>query len=190
MGGEEMMLDLGRLVAEHHEVLFRYAYRLSGSVPDAEDLTQQAFLNAQQKLGQVRSSESVRSWLLAIVRNCFLKSCQKRRPLAAEDLRVDLESFPSRVPEAEAIDRERLQKALDELPPLYRVVLAMFYFEDCSYREIAEKLDLPVGTVMSRLARAKGYLRTRLFDLGTGRVGPPKSAAHREDSRHGQTAER
>ena len=56
-----------------------------------------------------------------------------------------------------------IQQALDELPEKFRLILVMFYFEDCSYREIAEKLDLPMGTVMSRLARAKGYLRSRLL---------------------------
>lgn len=157
-------LDVARLVAEHHQAIYRYAYRLTGSVPDAEDLTQQVFLKAQQKLGQVRSAESVRSWLFTILRNSFLKSCQKRCPVPAGNLSLDIELIPERGPRDLVIDQERLQAAIDELSPPYRVVLLMFYYEDCSYREIAGRLGVPIGTVMSRLARAKGHLRCRLFE--------------------------
>ena len=62
------------------------------------------------------------------------------------------------------VDSAELQAAIDELPAEFRLVVAMFYFEDCSYRDIAEKLDVPIGTVMSRLARAKGHLREKLFE--------------------------
>ena len=67
------------------------------------------------------------------------------------------------VPEELAFDSEELQQAIDNLPDDYKVVLAGFYFEDCSYKELAERLELPIGTVMSRLSRAKGYLRTQLL---------------------------
>ncbi len=157
-------LDVTRLVAEHHQAIYRYAYRLTGSVPDAEDLTQQVFLKAQQGLAQVRSVESIRSWLYAILRNSFLKDCQKRRPVPAGDLSLNVALIPDRTPDPWAFDQERLQAAIEELPPVYRVVLTMFYFEDCSYREIAERLEVPIGTVMSRLARAKAHLRCRLFE--------------------------
>ena len=155
---------IGRLVDEHHRVLFAYAYRLTGAIPDAEDLTQQTFLTAQEKLGQLRSPASVRSWLFTILRNHFLKDCQKKRPQAACNLDLNINSVPDTIPREDEIDREKLQLALDELAPNYRLVLTMFYFEDCSYREIAERLDMPMGTVMSRLARAKGHLRSTLLD--------------------------
>ena len=70
------------------------------------------------------------------------------------------------------MDSAELQAAIDELPAEFRVVVAMFYFEECSYREIAEKLDLPIGTVMSRLARAKGHLRAKLFETEPVRAKP------------------
>ncbi len=70
------------------------------------------------------------------------------------------------------MDTAELQAAIDELPAEFRVVVAMFYFEECSYREIAEKLDLPIGTVMSRLARAKGHLRSKLFETEPVRAKP------------------
>lgn len=156
-------IDLAHLVAEHHQAVYRYAYRLTGSVPDAEDLTQQVFLTVHRKLDQLRSAESGRSWLFTILRNCFLKSHQKRRPIPAGSLELNVDLIPAEVP-ADEIDQERLQLALNELPDEFRVVVVMFYFEDCSYREIAEKLELPIGTVMSRLARAKRDLRLQLFE--------------------------
>lgn len=173
-------MDIAQVVAEHHQAVYRYAFRLAGSVPDAEDLTQQVFLTAQQKSGQLRQAERIRSWLFAILRNHFLKSCQKRRPIPAENLRLNIDTIPADVPDSEAIDRERLQQALDDLPAKYRVVVAMFYYESCSYREIAERLELPIGTVMSRLARAKGHLRAALFE-GEGRkaASPHNSPASR-----------
>ena len=156
-------LDVAQLVAEHHQAVYRYAYRLTGSVPDAEDLSQQVFLVAQEKLAQLRKAANARSWLFAILRNCFLKARQRRRPVAIANLQLNVDLMPAEVPKDEDIDRERLQEALNELSDGFRVVLVMFYFEDCSYREIAAELDLPIGTVMSRLARAKGYLRSKLL---------------------------
>jgi RNA polymerase sigma-70 factor (ECF subfamily) len=65
-------------------------------------------------------------------------------------------------PEVDEVDREQLAAALTELPDEFRLVVLMFYFEELSYQEIAESLDIPIGTVMSRLSRAKGHLRQRL----------------------------
>ena len=162
MADQRPNVDVAGLVAQHHQAVFGYAYRLSGSIPDAEDLSQQVFLVAQQKLGQLRKVESAKSWLFAILRNCFLKSQQRQRPVAAASLRLDVDTIPAETPKSEDIDRERLQQALDELPGVFRIVLVLFYFEQCSYKEIAEKLELPIGTVMSRLARAKSHLREKL----------------------------
>jgi RNA polymerase sigma-70 factor, ECF subfamily len=156
--------DIARLVAEHHRAVYGYAFRLAGSVSDAEDLTQQVFLLAQQRVRQLRQPESARSWLFAILRNCFFKACERHDPVAATNLGLNLDTMPSADDGEEAIDSERLQQALNELSAEFRMVLAMYYYEECSYREIAEKLDVPIGTVMSRLARAKVQLRTKLFE--------------------------
>ncbi len=164
MAAERGGTKIAQLVAEHHQAIYRYAYRLSGCAADAEDLTQQVFLSAQQNLGQLRSVDHPRNWLYAILRNDFLKACRKRRPMPFGDLPLGLENIPAEIPDDDAIDRERLQQALDELPPDFRLVVMMFYFEDCSYRQIAESLKLPIGTVMSRLARAKAHLRAKLFE--------------------------
>jgi RNA polymerase sigma-70 factor (ECF subfamily) len=129
---------------------------------DAEDLTQQTFLLAQERLHQLREPERVRGWLLAIARSCYLKSRRKRIPLPAAALELDVEEIPADVRESE-IDSQLLQAAIDELPDDFKVVLVMFYFQDCSYKEIAAQLETPIGTVMSRLTRAKSHLRRRLL---------------------------
>jgi RNA polymerase sigma-70 factor (ECF subfamily) len=163
MGDSLLRAEVARLVADHHEALYRYAYRLCGSVADAEDLVQQTFLTACGKLDQVRSADSVLSWLYAVLRNTYLKSCRKRGPVAAGDLDLALDSIPEELPEPLVIDREELQAALNALPEEFKIVVLMFYFEHCSYQEIADQLGLPTGTVMSRLSRAKGQLRARLL---------------------------
>jgi RNA polymerase sigma-70 factor (ECF subfamily) len=158
------VLDIATLVAEHHAVLYRYAYRLTGSVSDAEDLTQQTFLSAQLKLDQLRSSSSGRPWLFAILRNCYIKTKRTQSPLTAASLDMDMNSVPDELPGESWIDQEKLQAAINELPDEFKLVLLLFYFEECSYREIAERLSLPDGTVMSRLSRAKNHLRCKLVE--------------------------
>ncbi len=156
--------DIVRLVAEHHQSVYRYAYRLTGSVHDAEDLTQQTFLTAQRKMGDLRNIDAARGWLFTILRNCFLRERQKRRPALAADLGVCVDPVAPAVLADDPSDSIRLQEALNRLPDGFRLAVVMFYFERCSYREIADELGVPVGTVMSRLARAKGHLRSILVD--------------------------
>lgn len=159
----EVGLDLARLVHEHHAELYRYAFRLAGRPADAEDLVQQTFLIAQQRIEQVRTADRVRPWLYAVLRSCFLKECRKRVPLSASQLELDVEAVASPAEESSEVDPQELRAALDALPDESRVMVVMFYFEEASYKEIAEQLNLKLGTVMSRLARAKQKLRERLF---------------------------
>jgi RNA polymerase sigma-70 factor (ECF subfamily) len=180
MAKDRPTVDVAQLVAEHHQAVYRYAYRLTGSIQDAEDLAQQVFLVAQRKLGQLRKLDSARKWLFVILRHCFLRDRQRRRPVLAVDLRLNIDSVPADPP-GEEIDRDRLQRALNELPEAFRLVLVMFYFEDCSYREMAERLDVPIGTVMSRLARAKGRFRAILFEAER-----PARVRRSEDELHGR----
>ncbi len=166
LDGARPAWGIEQVVASHHRAVYRYAFRLTGRVADAEDLAQQAFLIAQQKLDQVRDPAKADRWLYAVVRNCFLKSRRRRRPTAAANLDLQIEAAAMEVPEDNGIDRELLDRALDDLPDPYRLVVVMYYFEDYSYKEIAQELRLPVGTVMSRLARAKQRLRQRLAGRG------------------------
>jgi RNA polymerase sigma-70 factor (ECF subfamily) len=153
-----------RLVDEHYVALYRYAYRLSGSAADAEDLTQEAFCKAQLNLSQLRQSDRVKPWLFSILRNAYLHRVRAESKQACVSLN-GIGDVPDRVPDSlPDVDPERLQQALKDLPEGMRTPLILYYFEDFSYRDIAEQMDLPMGTVMSRLARAKAYLRTRLLD--------------------------
>jgi RNA polymerase sigma-70 factor, ECF subfamily len=154
--------DLAALVIAHHAAVFRYAHRLCGCTIEAEDLTQQAFLIALQKFDQLREPDRACSWLLAVVRTCFLKSIRKTRPLPMANFDALVEHVAARTPTVEEIDRDQLAAALAELPEEFRVVVVMYYFEELSYQEIAEELEIPVGTVMSRLSRGKSHLRRRL----------------------------
>jgi len=156
-------LDLVWLVREHYGDVYRYAFRLSGSQSDAEDLTQQTFLVVQGRLHQVREPEKILRWLFAVLRSCFLKSFRRQRPVAAGSIELDVEQIPEHRIAACRLDQQDVQTALNELPDDYRIVVLMFYFEELSYQEIAIRLELPIGTVMSRLSRAKGRMRQRFF---------------------------
>lgn len=163
MGDGSPSITIEELVEQFHLPVYRFAFRLTGQATDAEDLTQQTFLTAQESLHQLRDPASARSWLFTILRNRFLKERMRWEPVSAADLELDLDVVPESPSLIEHIDYERLQQAIDSLPSEYRLVLVMFYFEEYRYREIAERLELPIGTVMSRLARAKRHLRRALL---------------------------
>jgi RNA polymerase sigma-70 factor (ECF subfamily) len=152
-----------RLVETYYAPLYRYAYRLTGSGIDAEDLTQETFCKVQQHLGQLRDPLRAKPWLFSILRNAYLHRirAEKGQTVVPLDVVGDLAEPPA--DPLPAIDPERLQAALSELPEVYRTPIILYYFEDFSYRDIAEQMDLPIGTVMSRLARAKLFLRDRLL---------------------------
>jgi RNA polymerase sigma-70 factor (ECF subfamily) len=148
------------LVERYYALLYRYAYRLTGSEADAEDLTQQTFLTAQAKWDQLREEDKAKSWLFTIARNAFLK--ELRAPACVASSVLDELPGPSSDAAESDFDEERLQNVLNDLPEEFRSPVVLFYFEEFSYREIAEQMEVPVGTIMSRLARAKAYLRLRL----------------------------
>jgi RNA polymerase sigma-70 factor (ECF subfamily) len=166
---ETAAAELTSLVVAHHAAVYRYACRLCGCPIEAEDLVQQAFLIAHQKLHQLRDPQRACSWLLAVLRSCFLKSIRKARPVPAQNVYLEVDQVAVETPVVEEIDREQLAAALAELPDEFRLVLMMFYFEELSYQEIAQELEIPIGTVMSRLSRAKGHLRRRLAPAETHR---------------------
>jgi RNA polymerase sigma-70 factor (ECF subfamily) len=158
--GSQRMVS--RLVTEHYQSLYRYAYRLCGSAADAEDLVQETFCKAQMRFSQLHDVARARAWLFAILRNAFLHRCRKKQLEAAVSLEGILEPtepLPEDLPEVEP---EQLQAALLELPEEFRTPVILFYFEEFTYRDIAEQMELPLGTVMSRLSRAKAFLRERL----------------------------
>jgi len=154
------------LVEAHYRCLFAFAFRLSGSVQEAEDLTQDTFCQAQSKLTQLREWERAKSWLFTILRNLYLH--RVRASKTANEVPMDeVGDLPDRLPEPlPEVDPEKLQLALNQLPEGWRTPLILFYFEDFSYRDIADQMNVPLGTIMSRLARAKAFLRGRLLQNG------------------------
>ena len=152
------------LVEAHYEALYRYAYRLSGAAHLAEDLTQETFCQAQRNLHQLRDQARAKSWLFTILRNEFLHRLRSSKQ--EKEISLDgLAELPERTAEpALPIDSAQLQAALSELPEAFRTPIILYYFEDFSYKDIAEQMNVPLGTVMSRLARAKTFLRQRLTD--------------------------
>jgi RNA polymerase sigma-70 factor, ECF subfamily len=159
---------LQRIVTDHYQAAYRYAYRLTGSVSDAEDVTQQTFLVAQSKLYQLRDPDKVDRWLFAVLRSCYLKSRRKPRPIPAAALELNVDELPEeavRQLEHSDFDQERFQQALNQLSDEHKVVLLMFYLDELSYKEISAQLNVKIGTVMSRLSRAKGWLRKWLLSF-------------------------
>lgn len=166
MDADARQREVTVLVESYYALLYRYAYRLTGSAADAEDLTQNAFLTAQEKLEQLRTAENAKAWLFAIVRNAYLKT--RRGPAANTSIPLQsVSEIAQRFDALPELTGEELSRFLAELPEEFRVPLVLFYFEDMSYREIATALELPIGTVMSRLSRAKTHLRQRVQDPQT-----------------------
>ena len=162
MGAANARLGIVPLVEQHYASLFRYAYRLSGSQADAEDLTQEAFCKAHSQLSQLRNHDRAKPWLYSILRNAYLhrvRGDRNHKQVSLESLGELPERLPAELPE---IGSEQLQRALNALPEGFRTPVILYYFEDMSYRDIAEQMELPIGTVMSRLARAKAHLREHL----------------------------
>ncbi|MDX2080599.1 MAG: RNA polymerase sigma factor [Terrimicrobiaceae bacterium] len=146
------------IVDAHYAALFRYALSLARREADACDLVQETFSIYARKGHQLRDPQRVKMWLLTTLRREFLATQRRAAHFADEPPSEETleEIAPDRL---HAIDAEAVMNALFELPLEYREPLALFYLEDFSYQAIAEHLNVPIGTVMSRLSRAKDRLR-------------------------------
>jgi len=156
-------------VLPHLDAAYRFARWLARSPADADDLVQEAMLRAFRGFNGLRGGD-VKAWLFAIVRNCHLTGIAQgeRRgfvPLPEEgDLQHDALVCPAPGPESASMrrDEERsLARLLEDLPADHREVLILREIEELDYREIAAVTQVPIGTVMSRLARARAALKTR-----------------------------
>jgi RNA polymerase sigma factor (sigma-70 family) len=146
------------LVRPHLETAFRVAYLITRNAADAEDATQDALIKAWRAFGRFRPDAPMRPWLLRIVAN----EARNRRRSAGRRERLELrassgEAAPS--PEEDAVDRERLLGALEQLTDAHRLVLGCSFVLDLSEEETAAALDVPRGTVKSRTSRALEKLR-------------------------------
>jgi RNA polymerase sigma-70 factor (ECF subfamily) len=152
-----------QLVERHRSIVFRVAARIVGP-DDAEDVSQDAFLRAFHRLDQYRGTATFRSWLLQITQNTALNrlAWARRRPTeAAGESRDTADPDPIRQPATALEDRERqerLELKLRGLRPEYRSLLILRDLEGLSYNEIADVLDMPIGSVKGRLHRARGEL--------------------------------
>jgi RNA polymerase sigma-70 factor (ECF subfamily) len=153
-------------VRQHHRLLYGIAYWWTGSRSDAEELTQEAFFQAYRSRSGLRDIETLKGWLIGILRHCYAQMNRKGRHRVEISLDEMIEEFGelNRLnPDRPDLDQAlALHQSLECLDERHRLPVVLFYFQDLSYREIAEALDLPVGTVMSRLSRAREMLHDRL----------------------------
>ena len=155
--------DFQQLVARQYAPLYRFALSLSKSEADAADLTQQTFFLWASKGGQLRDRSKAKSWLFTTLYREFLS--RRRREVRFPNVELDdaREEEMSILPNVNALDGVSILQALQEVDEPFRAPLTLFYLEQFSYREIADVLEVPIGTVMSRLSRGKALLRRRLL---------------------------
>lgn len=163
-------LDLERVVSELYASLYRFALALTHSESEAADLTQETFLILSKQQAQVRDTEKIKSWLFITLRREFLRAQRAQaahpevelKPEYQEQLTVDSTVLRT-------IDAGAILDALSEVDEDYRAVLELFYFREFSYKQIAGVLQIPTGTVMSRLSRGKAQLRCSLTKAALAR---------------------
>ena len=156
-------LDYEQIVALHHENLYRFAFSLAGNADDAAELTQETYVRLLTKGGQLRDLARVKTWLFTTLYRVF--AGWKRHATRFQHLEiVSVESeLPAITPEiADEMDSNSVMETALELEEHFRAPLVLYYLQSLTYREIAQVLDVPIGTVMSRLSRGKDILRHRL----------------------------
>src|SRR5205085_5482329 len=168
-------LAIEELVQAHFRAAYNFAYKLSGNPDDASDIVQETFLRVYHALPSFRSDANFTTWLYRIVTNVFLderKKQQVRQHSSLEEF-YELEDSavsrqiqdPAPGPEALIVRgelAERVRQAVLALPPNPRIMIILYHFEGRSYEEIAAIMDLPIGTVKSRLNRARLALKNKL----------------------------
>ena len=168
--------------------LYNLARWLAHNQIDAEDLVQETYLKALRSFASYQPGTNFRAWMFKILRNTFLSSCSTldRRMTFAMDSEEDSRELPvtSATPESLLIGRsdiDAVRHAIEQLPVVFREVILLCDVEDASYREIAEILSIPIGTVMSRLARGRKILRASLRST-------PAASLSGDLSHHGLTS--
>lgn len=153
--------------------LYAYAVVLSRNRTEAQDLVQETCLRAFRSIGQLRPDGNVKSWLFTILRNIWLNQIRQKR--TAPEM-VDPEENGATEPADTAqdpyaayagkVDQEQVRAAIQQLPVEFREIIILREYEELSYQEVAALLGCPIGTVMSRLARARSRLRQLLVRRG------------------------
>ena len=145
--------------------LYAFAYRWTGDSQTADDIVQSVFVRVVKHFAKVHAANNIRSYLLRMTRNEAIRSSTK-------GLQTLENIEPPSVDESNATgdfeNRDCVQQVLQKLSDQHREILLRYYFEEASYQEIAESCAIPIGTVMSRLSRAKDAFRSALIELGVG----------------------
>lgn len=160
MAGET---NFEKLVRDHHAALYRFALSLCRNESDAADLVQETFLRWARKGHQLADRSKAKSWLFTTLHREYLG----RRRRVVRFTHYELGTVENELPEAAAeppgrFDWETVAGCLERLDESFQAPVSLFYLEDCSYQEIAEILDIPLGTVKSRIARAIAQLHQML----------------------------
>ncbi len=171
--GEREAFD--QLVRKHERRAYQYAFRLTRNPEEAADIVAEAFFRVYSALRSFRQDSAFGTWLYRIVTNCYLDSQKKSRsrqttslsrPSSEDDAELEMQiEDAAPLPDEAALSQERthaLARAIDALPEYQRAMIVMYHGEQLSYEEIAEALDLPIGTVKSRLNRARLSLKDLL----------------------------
>jgi RNA polymerase sigma-70 factor (ECF subfamily) len=165
-------LDFDNLVARFYEPLYQFAFSLTREEAGACDLTQQTFCVWAAKGHQLRDPSKVKTWLFTTLHREFLGSRRRQTRFPHVELDVAAAELPTISPDAiSQLDGAQVLDALAQVDEIYQAPVALFYLQDYSYKEIAEILDVPLGTVKSRLTRGLGKLHQLLADT---QKQPPK----------------
>lgn len=160
-----MIPDFQMLVDRHYAALYRFALSLSGSGDAAADLVQQTYYLWAEKGHQLRDGSKAKSWLFTTLYREYLSTYRRNVRHPEVELDETTGELPVVVPEVfNDLDGATVVSSLTEVDEVFRAPLTLFYLEDLSYKEIADVLEVPIGTVMSRLARGKEQLRKLLLD--------------------------
>jgi RNA polymerase sigma factor (sigma-70 family) len=162
--------DLAQIVAQHYESLYGFAFSLTRAEPDAKDLTQQTFYIWAAKGYQLRDASKVKTWLFTTLRREFLslrRKCSRFEFIELSD--ADQNSADVSTDLVNSLDAARLIQLLQQVNEPYRSAVSLFYMEDFSYKEMAGILEVPIGTVRSRISRGLGQLQRLMFRSGAVR---------------------
>jgi RNA polymerase sigma-70 factor (ECF subfamily) len=170
MGTDMTDIDFARIVAQHYESLYRFAFSLTRDETESCDLTQQTFCIWATKGHQLRDLSKVKTWLFTTLHREFLGSRRRQTRFLHIELDETAPELPVILPEAiNPLDTQQVLAALAQVDAIFQAPVALFYLQDYSYKEIAEILEVPIGTVKSRLARGIGQLQRLMFrDIGMG----------------------
>jgi RNA polymerase sigma-70 factor (ECF subfamily) len=159
--------DFAQLVAQYHKPLYRFAFSLTRAEPDAMDLTQQTFYIWAAKGHQLRDASKVKTWLFTTLRREYLKLRRKCSRFEYSEFSEEDQNIPDVSTESvNSLDAVRLIELLQQVSEPYRSAVSLFYLEDFSYKEMTGILEVPMGTIRSRISRGVGQLKRLMSDNG------------------------